>query len=281
MKFDNTYLENFGKTLVEPENFFRGRTLNGGFALPDNILIFFRAQGLTGQRAHGHGRHTLMFPLDKMVYYVDQKRIELDPGMFLYIPPYALRLQHPDSPGYRRLFVTFDTKGDQSYLPESGAYALDGCTEQLCCFLNEYSTGTMEDTAIALMKFLQKPKSIHRPLENESILPMTVVRVIRMIESRLAEVYDLKSLADVAGISESHLRTLFRRHMGISIGKFIADKKMCFARNALLNSNRSIAGIAAESGFANVYVFSAFFKRHAGISPLNYRKNHQLFKGEK
>ena len=54
---------------------------------------------------------------------------------------------------------------------------------------------------------------------------------------------------------------------------FISQKKMDYARYYILNSNMSVADIAQNSGFVNVNVFSVFFKRNAGVSPLYFRKN--------
>ena len=219
-----------------------------------------------------HGRHTLVIPLDHMTYFVERKKIELDPGLFLYIPPYAVRFLHPDSPGYRRIFITFDIKGNQPYLPKLGAYELAENSEMLHNFLHEYMSASIEAASIALMKFLSSQKSAYSNALSESELPEMIVQVISRIESQISKVYCIKSLSDSLGISESHLRALFRRHMGVSIGRFIAKKKMDYARYSLLNSNISIADIAKNSGFANVYVFSAFFKRNTGLSPLRFRQ---------
>ena len=273
MKIDNLFLENFVRDLKEPEDFFRGRCLASGFSLPDNILLFFH--DFTAPMPNAHGRHTVVIPLDDMTYFVERKKIELNPGMILYIPPYAVRFLHPDSPGYRRLFITFDTTGVQSYLPQTGAYELHENDEKLHAFLQEYRSGAMEDISISLMKFLNSQKAVCRRAVSESELPPKIVQVISGIESRISEIYGIKSLADSVEISESRLRALFRRHLGVSIGKFIAEKKMDYARNSLLNSNLSIADIAKNCGFSNVYVFSAFFKRNAGIPPLYFRQKNK------
>jgi len=274
MKNDNLFLEDFVKEVVEPEDLFKGRCLPANFALPDNILLFFH--DFTAPMPDSHGRHTLVIPLDHMTYFVERKKIELEPGLFLYIPPYTVRLLHPDSPGYRRIFITFDLKGPQQYLPQMGAYELAEFSKLLHAFFHEYISGSIEAASIALMKFLSSQKSAYSSVLSESELPEIIVQAISRIESQIAEVYGIKSLSDFLDISESHLRALFRRHMGISIGRFIAEKKMDYARYSLLNSNTSISDIAKKCGFANVYVFSTFFKRNAGLSPLRFRqsKNH-------
>ena len=274
MKNDNLYLEDFVKDLVEPEDLFKGRCLPANFALPDNILLFFH--DFTAPMPNAHGRHTIVIPLDTMTYFVERKKIELKPGLFLYIPPYAVRFLHPDSPGYRRLFITFDVGGTQPYLPQMGAYELAENSGMLHTFLKEYMSGPIETASITLMKFLKSQKLVYYHALSESELPEIIVQVISRIESQISEVYCIKSLSDYLEISESRLRALFRQYMGVSIGRFIAEKKMDYARYSLLNSDTSIADIAKNSGFANVYVFSAFFKRNAGLSPLRFRqsKNH-------
>lgn len=274
MENDNLFLEGFVKDLAEPEDLFKGRCLPTDFALPDNILIFFH--DFTAPMPNAHGRHTIVIPLDTMTYFVERKKIELNPGLFLYIPPYAVRFLHPDSPGYRRLFITFDVGGTQPYLPQMGAYELAENSAMLHTFLHEYMSGPIESASITLMEFLNSQKSVYYRALSESELPEMIVQVISRIESRISEVYCIKSLSDSLDISESRLRALFRQYMGVSIGRFIAEKKMDYARYALLNSDASIADIAKNSGFSNVYVFSAFFKRNAGLPPLRFRqsKNH-------
>ena len=270
MKNDNLFLENFVRNLSEPEDLFKGRCLPANFALPDNILLFFH--DFIAPLPNSHGRHTVVIPMDRMTYFVERKKIELDPGLFLYIPPYAVRFLHPDSPGYRRIFITFDIKETQPYLPQMGTYELAANSEQLHAFLHEYTSGSIEAASITLMKFLSLRKTAYPSALSESELPEIIVQAISRIESQIAGVYSIKSLAGSLDISESRLRALFRQHMGVSIGRFIAEKKMDYARYSLLNSNASITDIAKNSGFANVYVFSAFFKRNAGLSPLHFRQ---------
>lgn len=278
MKTNDLFLKNTAAQLPVPKNFFSGRCLNSGFSLPDNIIVFFRDFIMPG--SNSHGRHTLMIPMDDMIYLLNERKITLSPEEFLYIPPYAVRFLYPESAGFRRIFITFDVKGSQSYLPQAGAYRLGDNRKYLNKFIQSYISGTIEDASFDLMKFLSLQKSSECRVGSESELPKIIVKVISRIESDISNVCDIESLADFVDISESRLRALFRQHIGVSIGRFIAGKKMDCARNALQNSNASITEIAQNCGFANVYVFSAFFKRNAGIAPLHYRKNCQT-KGSK
>ena len=268
---DILFLKNYVRTVQEPENLFSGKRLAPGFALPDNILIFFH--DFTSPAPDAHGRHTLVFPLEKMIYFVERQRIELVPGMMLYVPPFALRFLHPDSNGYGRFFITFEVKGEQPYLPEPGGFDLtDSNWQSLRVFLDEFNSGSAVNASLALMNFLDGQRTIRHDAVSESDLPENLLRVIEQIETSLSDVPDISPLASKAGLSESHLRALFRKHMGVSIGKFITGKKIDFARYALTSSDMSIAEIAEAAGFNNIYVFSTFFKRNTGLSPLRFRK---------
>jgi AraC-like DNA-binding protein len=208
-----------------------------------------------------------------MVYFVERKRIELTPGMMLYVPPFALRFLHPDSSGYDRFFITFEVSGQQPYLPEPGVFDLsENNWKSLRVFLDEFNTGSAVNASLALMDFLNGQRTLRHDAASESDLPENLLRVIEQIETSLADVPDISPLASKAGLSESHLRALFRKHMGVSIGRFITGKKIDFARYALSNSDMSIAEIAEAAGFNNIYVFSTFFKRNTGSSPLRFRK---------
>lgn len=266
------FLRDYVRTVREPENLFSGRRLPAGFALPDNILIFYH--DFTAPAPDAHGRHTLVFPLEKMVYFVERQRFALSPGTMLYVPPYASRFLHPNSPGYGRFFITFEVGGAQEYLPEAGVFELtDSAWGALRRFLDCFTSDTPANAAVALMEFLSDRRNpIRKDADGESELPENLLRVIERVETSLADLPTIAQIAKRAGLSPSHLRALFRRHMGVSLGKFIAGKRLDYARFALTHTELSIAQIAENAGFANIYVFSTFFKRNTGRPPLRFRQ---------
>lgn len=263
------------KSLTEPENLFSGQRLPEGFLLPDNILMFFH--NFTAPAPNAHGRCTLVFPFDEMIYYVDRKQFFLEPGVVLFVPPYAMRFLHLNSSGYRRLFITFDDPQKQNYLPDAGAYRLENnMWKYLKLFIAKYQTGITEDSSILLMKFLRSLRSASGQEETANSLSKYIAKTVAYIEHNLGHGIGLVEIAEHVELSESHLRTLFRKEMGISLGHYIAKKRLDMAKYRLLHSNMKLNEIAAECGFSNLFVFSAFFKKQLGISPLRYRKNAQL-----
>lgn len=61
-------------------------------------------------------------------------------------------------------------------------------------------------------------------------------------------------------------------HLHIPFSTFVRNEKIMYAQRLLSGSKMSITEIAAESGFSSNAYFSDCFKRNAGISPIQFRK---------
>ena len=255
----------------EPTDFFIGLRVPTSFRLPDNMLVFFH--DFTAPAPNSHGRCTLVIPLDDMTYYLEHDRLELSPGDLLYIPPFALRFLHPDSPGYRRLFVTFDSPGEQPYLPHPGNYRLtDTAQGQLRLLLRAYHDGQTGLASVTLAHLLFTVSSLEAvPAQRSPGLSPHIERAIAHIERNFAFGAPLADIARHAGISESHLRLLFRRELGVSPGHYLRERRLNYAKHLLLRPNIRISDIATRCGFDSLQAFSAFFSHHAGCSPRQFR----------
>ena len=84
-----------------------------------------------------------------------------------------------------------------------------------------------------------------------------------------------KSLEDIASslnISYSLFRREFKNKCGISPGQYRLEIKLAKAKELLYSTNLSIAEISAKLNFECLGQFSTFFKKKAGIPPLEFRK---------
>lgn len=72
---------------------------------------------------------------------------------------------------------------------------------------------------------------------------------------------------------EYYLNSLFKKHTGTTIHKFIIDIRLKNSEELLSYSNRTIAEIASDCGFINANHFSRLFKEKKGISPLKFRNS--------
>jgi AraC-like DNA-binding protein len=255
--------------LSEPENFFSGSRLPENFAMPDNILCFFHDR--SDFTTYTHTRYSLVFPQGKMIYFIDQKQYDADIDEMLFIRSHQQRLLHPGSKSLGRLFVTFDLPGEQEYLPSGTKFKMNESAWEILEELQQsYTANDMCRASGALLRLLLNFKSVVS--EKSRRLPLHVARALEYINPNQEHHYPLNQLARKLNVSASNLRMLFRREIGCSISAYIAEQRIGMAKLHLLNSDMRIGDIAEICGYKSIYAFSAFFRKHMGISPMAYRK---------
>ncbi len=268
---DLNQLITYAGELAEPENLFSGLRLPVDFILPENILVFYH--NYTAPAPNAHSRYTLVIPLDKMIYFIEQTQLQLSPGMVLLVHPHTMRYLHPDSAGYRRLFITFTATAQRDFLPGNQIFHLDTAHLKLLWeFLQSYRSGQAEVCAVRLFLLLNSLKSAHAAQVCANKLPGSIAGAIRFIEQHLNTPLGITQVAEAVGLSESHLRCLFKKHLGTTPGRYLLCQRLDAAKYRLLQTDQSISDIAQSCGFSNVFVFSAFFKKNTGITPSQFRR---------
>ena len=88
----------------------------------------------------------------------------------------------------------------------------------------------------------------------------------------------LSQVASAFYVSESTVKTVYKKQFGISLIADYHTRKIERAKVLLCRQDCSIGHIATMLGFENAYYFSNFFKKHTGIAPTTYRKQHTVEK---
>ncbi len=96
------------------------------------------------------------------------------------------------------------------------------------------------------------------------------------IERHLGEPLTNDRLADLCHYSTDHFAKVFKRVVGQTPGRYIAERRVALAAQALAFTDRSIDDIARSLGFGNRFYFSRAFKRRLGTPPAAYRANIRL-----
>jgi AraC family transcriptional regulator len=97
-------------------------------------------------------------------------------------------------------------------------------------------------------------------------------RVIAHIEDPLACKLSLPGIAEVAGISVSHLKTLFRNSTGVPVYEYVLRRRVERAQLLLRNHKLSIAEIALATGFAHQSHLARHMHRILGYTPSAVRR---------
>ena len=93
-------------------------------------------------------------------------------------------------------------------------------------------------------------------------------RVTDYVETHLDQDLSMARLAEVAGISASHLKTLFKRSTGLPVHAYVVRRRVERARSLLLRRDLPASQIALEAGFAHQSHMVRCLRRVLGAAAL-------------
>ena len=85
--------------------------------------------------------------------------------------------------------------------------------------------------------------------------------------------FETRRLARKFSMSDSHFSRTFKEYTGIGVAQYIKLTRLRAAEKLLLNKTGSITDIALACGFNNSNYFICDFKKHYGITPLQFAIN--------
>ncbi len=85
--------------------------------------------------------------------------------------------------------------------------------------------------------------------------------------------HDVKFYANKLCITTQYLSSILKEQSGKSAGQWIQEALMIEAKGMLKSPRINVQQVADELNFPDQSTFGKFFKKHAGISPLAFRKS--------
>jgi AraC-like DNA-binding protein/quercetin dioxygenase-like cupin family protein len=86
---------------------------------------------------------------------------------------------------------------------------------------------------------------------------------------------DHEEMARNAGMSASAFSRYFRRLTGRTVSETVNEVRIGHARRMLIETDRTISEVAFASGFESLSNFNRRFRHISGLSPREYRQQHQ------
>jgi len=112
------------------------------------------------------------------------------------------------------------------------------------------------------------------PLDREPPLPPALSAILETLERSLAVPQSNGTLAEQAHMSVEGFSRWFKRHLGVSPARYLAQRRVREACRLLSLTDRSIEAVAEAVGFANRHHFSRVFRENTGIPPAQFRRDH-------
>lgn len=278
------HLIDVSRTLPRPDNCYSGcRNLLDG--LPRDLLVFYEDRDLSADQIWSHHRFALVVCLEGPGSVIADGDVhQLSPGEAVLLFPYQ-------SHHYARfrgkqicwMFVTFELddearvgrlRGKKRRLVQPELDLLQRVTQSFASYMRDPKAWASEEMdAGAWMALLLRRLTVGSQQAPTNYDPeMTRLReVLRYIHRNLAKPLDAEEIASQAHLSLSHLRRLFVRRMGTSLGAYVRQARVDKASGLLHRSDLTIGQVARACGFTSPYVFSRTFRRAMKISPREYR----------
>jgi len=97
--------------------------------------------------------------------------------------------------------------------------------------------------------------------------------VVEFIQKNIQENITIKTLSREACMSEPTFFRCFKQQFGITPIDYINEQRIKTARMMLQAADYSVTEIGFSCGFNNLNYFLKLFKRHTGLTPVQYRKS--------
>lgn len=208
----------------------------------------------------------------EMTYWAEEERIDLSAGDVMLLPPTTIRRREASRQATHYIIFNFHTEEKielprvmrgaltQEILSLFGVYRVpfylrgDGGAGKINCLLG-YALETL------LENDYRAKQNVH------------IRKALDFISSHLGEPLPLTRVASHLCLTREYTASLFRKELGTTVSDFVNERKLLRACDLIMESGNNLPDIALILGFENYGYFSRIFKKHFGISPLQYKKN--------
>ena len=116
--------------------------------------------------------------------------------------------------------------------------------------------------ALHLLGRYKSPIAVKRGLSR-----LQLHRVTTFIENNIGEDLSLGTLAQVAHLSTSHFKTLFKRSTGVPVHEYVMRRRVERAKHLLMRAELPTSQVAAAAGFAHQSHMARAMRRILGVAP--------------
>ena len=100
---------------------------------------------------------------------------------------------------------------------------------------------------------------------------IVVKKFYQLVEENYEKNYSVAQYADLMALTPNHLTQTVNQLTGKTSSQIIKAKQILEIKRLLVHTNLSVTEIAHRLNFPDQSYFAKFFKREAGLSPLQYR----------
>lgn len=265
------------------------------YAVGENLLFSHRRTDYTREnfpdRLHAHEFYELVVYLGGEISYVSGCNVLSPmPGDVLVSPPgrlHAARLDQPSA--YERCVFYFTPEafgeaagemlafcGGTAFLrlPPAKRRAMRGLLGQISRALRETGSAAVLLGYSYIVQLFSLLAHAASPAEDIHTLPGRVAEIKTYIDESLPHLTGVSEVAEHFYYSREYLSRLFRQSFGTTVSDYIADRRLEYARQLLMDG-RSVTEACFAAGYGNVSFFIKRFKEKNGLTPHQYARSRE------
>jgi AraC-like DNA-binding protein len=277
----------------------------------DTIFYFFdydvRSAEINMQFQHFHTFYEICVLLcPSTTHFVEGEPYELQAFDIIGIPPNTLhKTQYPAGTPCKRLIIQFNLPRNVTGLSNEYERLLSMFHQSVPIFrfdaelqkkmfrkLNDIyllapKTDPLRNLIIhqkfiefLTLLYLNRDKNKYANEPEMSLLEKKIYSIASYIHTHYPEELSLEALAEKFNISTSYLSHQFRNVTGFTVTDYIQMTRIRNVQALLINTQIPITEVSAPCGFNSFSQFNRVFRKHIGISPSLYRKQHQMLQSE-
>ena len=235
-----------------------------------NLVSCRQSLPIRKYKAHAHSTWEIVCLVNgEVTTCVGEKVLTLSEGEIMLIPPNTVHKGSSDSTfidmslcvdvNFEKFAVIKDYRGD---IASVMAIIIRLCTERAL----GYET-VANSLTVAVCEMIRKE------LGFSSGFPAVEQIKKEIYENLSNSEYDLSAAISRTGFDKDYFRRRFKAETGKTPTQYITYIRIVRAKQLLRDEKMfSITAVANNCGFADNLYFSTCFKKHVGVSPLNYRK---------
>lgn len=142
---------------------------------------------------------------------------------------------------------------------------------------NPFSHYTLDEVRKQFsQRILENIAQLHEIRQNISETPRIIEETIAYVDEHICSGdLTVEQTASWLHLSTNYLRNIFKEHVGISLSKYITDKKIQYACKVLVETDDSIQSLCERLDFTSPNYFYTYFKKNTGMTPSQYRERHR------
>ena len=254
----------------------------------------FSSVKTSGTSMHSHHYHSLCeiyyMASGECTYFINDDSYKISKGDVIFIPEGVVHKTYYDNHEHKRLLIECST----DYIPENAREALSSAIHikndseitstvhtVLLQLESEYKNHEEYnlDAIDCLLKFLFYTLARAKNAIDHEAKKTSIQKIAAFIKQNYNTPISLSDVAAKNFISPEHLSRSFKAEMGRGFSEYLSSIRLSEAQKLLEGeAELSISEIAYKCGFNDSNYFSDKFKKHYGISPIQYKKQQKANK---